>query len=82
VTTSWRVDARRNQPRRDEEVRVDDVRSLCAADAPRELDVAALAAGAMIEHGKFDLVTAFTQRALHLLHEDPEVRVVQARVHL
>ncbi len=76
---------RGDQPRRDEEVRVDDVGPEAAAGAVRpggERQVAGLAAGARVEHRPLDLVAARDERALHLGDERAEVGRVRARVHL
>ena len=77
-----RVDARRDQPGRDEEVRPDDVGPPGRGDLPPQLEEAPLPAGAPVEHGELDLVPALAERALQLRHEDAEVGVVRARVHL
>ena len=76
---------RRGQAGRNEEVRVDDVGpdTACRAErAGREGRVAALPAGAAVEHGPLELVPALAQGALELRHEHAEIGVVGPRVHL
>ena len=61
---------------------IDDVRLRRLPDAPRELDEAALAAAAPVEHREVDVVSALAQRTLHLADECAEIRIVRAGIHL
>ena len=73
------------EARRDEEVRVHDLRLEAAGDRPRigdEPHVAAPATAAAVHDRTLELVTTVAQRLLHLLDEDAEIRVVRPRVHL
>ena len=70
---------------RDEEVRVDDVGTEAACLAPgiaEESEVTALPAAARVDDGALDLVAARDELGFEVRDEDPEVRVVRARVHL
>src|SRR5207302_6603196 len=76
---------RGDQAGRDEEVRVDDVRSEAARSAAGgagELEVAALAAGASVENGELELVAARLERAFGLGDERAEVGIVGPGIHL
>src|SRR5581483_1535653 len=73
---------RGDQPGRNEEVRVDDVRPRGAARPPQQLEVAALAARARVEHRELDVVAAVAQRELDLADERPEVGRTRPRVQL
>ena len=77
-----RVDLRREEAGRDEEVRPDDVGLRRVAYPPAQLEEAALAARAAIEHREVDLVPAFAQHAHLLLDERAEIGVGRPRVHL
>src|SRR5262249_34114781 len=77
-----RVDLGREQSRRYQEVRPDDIGRPGGPHASAELEEAALAAGAAIEHGAVDLVAALLERALELRDEAAEVGIVGTGVHL
>jgi hypothetical protein len=73
------------EPGRDEEVRIDHVRTeaACGAGGLRgKAEMTPLAAAAAVEHGPFDFMPPVGQRALDLDDEGTEVRVVRPRVHL
>ena len=63
-------------------MRVHDVRLRRRAHAVRKLGVPTLAARATVEDRELDLVPALAQRDLQLAHEDAEVGIVRAGVHL
>ena len=71
-----------NQPGGDEEVGVDDVRSLRRRGAPGKRQVTELPPGAGVENGEIDLVTACDESPLDLRNERPEVGRVRPGVHL
>src|SRR5207344_242292 len=66
---------RRDQARRDEEMGIDDVGApptRRGAGVPEELEVAAPAPGAPVEHGQVELVPPLAQRELEIPDEDAE----------
>ena len=76
---------RRDQPGRREEVRVDDIwaePSRRPSGVEREAEVAQLPARAAVDDGPLELVAARGELSFQVGDEDPEVRIVRARVHL
>jgi hypothetical protein len=75
----------RQESRRDEEMRVDDVGLESAGGERRvasEREVASPSARSAIDDGALDLVSSLDERTLERRDEDPEVGIVGARVHL
>ena len=73
---------RRDQPRGNEEVRVDHVGPARCVRPARERQIAELAARTRVEDGQLDLVAARLELVLDLCDERPEVRRVGPGVHL
>jgi hypothetical protein len=73
---------RGDQPARNEEVRVHDIGARRPESAPSELEVAALAAGAPVEHRPLDGVAARLELRGQPLDEHAEVRVGRPGIHL
>jgi Bacterial capsule synthesis protein PGA_cap len=73
---------RRDQPRGDEEVRVDDIRLARGERPPSERDVAELPSGARVEDGELHFVAARDECPLDLRNERPKVWRVRPGIHL
>ncbi len=76
---------RGGEARRDEKVRVDDVRvepPRCTPGLEEEPDVLASPSGAAVDDGTLDLVTTREQLSLEACDEDAEIRIRRTRIHL
>ena len=76
---------RRRKSRGDEEVRVGDVgmeAPRCAHGVSEEREVAPSSSGPRVDDRALDLVSPCDELALEVGHEDPEVGILGARVHL
>lgn len=63
-------------------MRPHDVRTCGAANLAAQLEVAPFAAGTMVEHSKFDPMSAFGELACHLRNEHSEVGIGRPGIHL